>query len=214
MKNRMSNPGIEGPAGLVAIGVSAGGLDALEKILPALPRAYALAVIVVQHVHPDSDPGRATLLQAACRLPVKEADEKEPLRSGTVYLAPPNYHLLVEQDLTLSLTTEERVCFARPSIDVLMETAADACGESMIGVLLTGANHDGSWGLQYVQRMGGRTLVQDPETAAFPAMPRAALATLHPDYVMPLDQIGTFLATLSIGRCASSPTERPPCNPP
>ncbi len=125
-----------------------------------------------------------------------EAGEKEELRPGKVYLAPANYHLLVEDDRTLSLSVDERVNFARPSVDVLFETASDAFGSRLVGIILTGANRDGSMGLKKIRQNGGLTLVQAPETAFADGMPRAAIAACAADHILPLDQIGPFLCRL------------------
>lgn len=128
---------------------------------------------------------------------VKEVDEKEPLRAGFVYTAPPNYHVLVEEDETFSLSVEDRINFARPSIDILFETAADVYGPGMVGVVLTGANNDGSKGLLHIKKKGGLTVVQDPASAEVDGMPKAALKAVGDvDYVLKLDAIGPFLADL------------------
>jgi two-component system chemotaxis response regulator CheB len=180
----------------VVMGVSAGGMAALNTILPELPGNFPLAVIIVQHTHPTSDDFLARYLDEQCTVDVKEADEKEKILPGVVYLAPPNYHLLVEHDKTLSFSTELPVNFARPSIDVLFETAAEAYGEKVVGVILTGANHDGSQGLSTIKKAGGLVVVQDPETAEVDAMPRSAIETVQPDHILPLERIGSFLSGL------------------
>jgi two-component system chemotaxis response regulator CheB len=180
----------------VVMGVSSGGMKALSTILPELPPDFPLCVIVVQHVHPTSNDFLARYLDEQCRVKVKEADEKEKILPGVVYLAPPNYHLLVEHDKTLSLSTEAPVNFARPSIDVLFETAAEAYGENVVGVILTGANNDGSQGLAAIKKAGGLAVVQDPETAEADAMPRSAIETVRPDHILPLGRIGPFLSGL------------------
>ena len=182
------------------IGVSAGGLDALTTVLPALPAGFALPVIVVQHLHPSQDSSQVELLAPRCRLTVKEAQDKEPVRPGYVYTAPADYHLLVEPDETFSLSIDERVSYARPSIDVLFESAVSVWGAALVGVVLTGANHDGANGLRQIRQRGGLAIVQDPATAQHPAMPQAALAAAKPDCVLPLAEIGPFLAQLA--QCA------------
>jgi two-component system chemotaxis response regulator CheB len=179
------------------MGVLAGGMAALNTILPQLPGNFPLPVIIVQHTHPTSDDFLARYLDEQCTVDVKEADEKEKILPGVVYLAPPNYHLLVEQDKTLSFSTELPVNFARPSIDVLFETAADAYGQKVVGVILTGANHDGSQGLLTIKKAGGLAVVQDPETAEAGAMPRSAIETVQPDHILPLETIGPFLSGLA-----------------
>lgn len=180
----------------VVIGSSAGGIKALSMVLSALPREFPLPIIVVQHVHPHSDSYLAKILDARCELKVKQADEKESILGGVVYLAPPNYHLLVEEDKTLSLSIEAPVNFARPSVDVLFQTAVYAYREKLIGLILTGANHDGSQGVKDIKQMGGYVMVQDPVTAEAEAMPRAAIAATHVDIILPLDQIGPYLLQL------------------
>ncbi|AMV39527.1 chemotaxis protein CheB [Planctomyces sp. SH-PL62] len=167
----MSNPRAEA----VAVGTSAGALEALSVILPALPENYPLPVLVVVHLPPDRESLMLDLLRRRCRIAVKEAEDKEPITGGTVYLAPPDYHLLVETDRRLSLSSEEPVRYSRPSIDVLFETAAEAYGPGLVGVVLTGANGDGSRGLRAICEAGGRALVQEPGLALASAMPQAAL---------------------------------------
>ncbi len=158
------------------IGASAGAVDALLQILPPLPKEFPLALLIVVHLPPpDSDGTLAMLLAGRCAITVKEAEDKEPIRPGVAYLAPPNYHLLVEPDLLLSLSSEEPVLYSRPSIDVLFESAADAFGDSLAGVVLTGANSDGARGLRAVVAAGGIALVQQPDGAEAATMPRAAL---------------------------------------
>lgn len=181
----------------VVVGASTGGMEALARVLGALEADFPLPVLVVQHVSPTADSSIPALLDERCRIRVKEADEKEPLRPATAYFAPANYHLLVEQDATLSLSTDERVCFARPSVDVLFETAAVAFGPALAGVVLTGANEDGSRGLAAIARAGGLTIVQAPATATAPAMPQAALAATAVDHVLPLEAIGPLLSRMA-----------------
>jgi len=159
----------------VVIGASAGALETLSLILPALPPGYRLPVMIVVHVPPDRKSFMAELLQAKCGVAVRQAEDKEPVSAGTVYLAPPDYHLLVESDRTLSLSDDEPVLFSRPSIDVLFESAADAYGPELIGIVLTGASHDGAIGLRAVAEAGGTVIVQDPATAYAAAMPEAAM---------------------------------------
>jgi len=160
----------------VVIGASAGAVDALLQILPKLPANYPLPVLIVIHLSPQVDSMLAAVLRAHCKLAVKEAEDTEKIRPGCAYLAPPNYHLLVEPDFHLSLSSDEPVLYSRPSIDVLFESAADAFGDNLIGVILTGANADGARGLASIERAGGKALVQDPASAEAAAMPAAALA--------------------------------------
>lgn len=180
--------------GLVAIGASAGGVQALSQILPVLPADYPQAIAVVVHVPPRKDNALVTLFSEKCRMAVKEAEDKEPLAPGTIYFAPPDYHLLVEADGALALSTEEPVNHSRPAIDVLFETAADAFGPALTGVVLTGANHDGTMGAQAIAAKGGTVLIQDPETAEMAAMPEAAAMACKDARTMTLDQIADHLA--------------------
>lgn len=139
----------------VVIGVSAGGFKALEQILPRLDGEIPVPLLVVQHVSPDSDNYMPRHFASRCVVKVKEAEDKEKPARGTVYFAPPNYHLMVEFDRTLALSADEKVNFSRPSVDVLFETAADAYGEKLVGIVLTGANADGAAGLAKIKKMGG-----------------------------------------------------------
>jgi len=180
----------------VVIGVSAGGMEALRTILPYLPAGFSLPIIVVQHRHPTSDDFLARYLNERCKMEVKQADEKERLQKGTIYLAPPDYHLMIEEDKTFSLSVDPPVNFARPSIDVLFETAADAYGATLVGVVLTGANADGSRGLKKIRELGGLAIIQDIKTAKADTMPKAAMAATHVDHMLPLDEIGPFISKL------------------
>ena len=177
----------------IVIGVSSGGMSALKIIFSALPANFALPIIVVQHVGPRSDGKWIDLLNAKSLLTIKEADEKETVEKGTIYFAPSNYHLLIEKDKTFSLSVEERVNFARPSIDVLFESAAEAYKTALIGVILTGANHDGAQGLKLIKEFGGLAIVQNPETAETGYMPRAAIAAVAPDFIGSLIDIAQYL---------------------
>jgi len=169
-------------------------MEALAAIIPKLPSTFPVPVIVVQHISPLSENYIAIYLNRLSKVTVKEAEEKERTQKGTVYIAPPNYHLLAERDKTLSLAVCERVSYARPSIDVLFETAAEAWGPWLTGVILTGANHDGAAGMEAIQKHGGNTIVQDPATAEVDAMPLATLSKIKPTKILPLDKIGDWLA--------------------
>lgn len=182
----------------VAIGVSSGGLHALEVLLGGLPADFPLPLLIVQHIGPESGSGLARLLNRCSPLQVKEADEHEPIRSGTAFLAPSNYHLLVEQDRSLTLSVDPRVSFARPSVDVLFESAAEVFGPELIGVVLTGANSDGSRGLRRIKQRGGLTIVQDPADAAARQMPEAALAATEVDHVLALADVAPLLVELAV----------------
>jgi two-component system, chemotaxis family, protein-glutamate methylesterase/glutaminase len=181
----------------IVIGVSAGGIEALGKILPKLPKDFSPAVIIVQHMNASSNDFLARYFDEMCSLRVKQADEKEMALPGTVYIAPPNYHLMLEDDRTFSLSIDAPVNFARPSIDILFETAAVVYGARLVGVVLTGASSDGSHGLRAIKNSGGLTVVQDPNTAEADFMPKSAIAVAEPDYVLPLEDIGGFLEGLT-----------------
>ncbi len=184
---------------LVAIGTSYGGLQALGQILSRLPADFRPPLAVVQHRSRESDETLVRLLQDRTRLRVVEVDDKEPIASGHVYIAPADYHLLVEGD-AFSLSMDAPVAFSRPSIDVFFESAAEALGERVIGVLLTGANSDGAAGLQQIRARGGYAIVQDPKTAIGPAMPAAGIAAGPVDAVLPLELISDHLVGLSAKR--------------
>jgi len=181
----------------VVLGVSMGGLDALRRLLGLLPVDFPLPILVVQHLGAEAGNGLAPLLDALCPIRVQEADAEETPQPGTVYLAPANYHLLVEPDGRLGLSIDPPVNFARPAVDVLFETAAEAFGPGLIGVLLTGAGSDGSRGLRTIQQRGGRTLVQDPREAVADSMPRSALELIDPDAVLPLAGLAAQLLSLA-----------------
>jgi two-component system, chemotaxis family, protein-glutamate methylesterase/glutaminase len=186
------------PTEAVVIGASAGALEALSVILPALPAGFRLPLIVVVHVPPDKRSMLAELFQAKCRIPVREAEDKEPINPGTVYFAPSDYHLLVETEKSLSLSSDEPVLFSRPSIDVLFESAADAYGSALMAIILTGANQDGAKGMRAVAEAGGVTLVQNPDGAFASAMPEAAVKMCPVARVMSLDAIAAYLQEVGI----------------
>jgi two-component system, chemotaxis family, protein-glutamate methylesterase/glutaminase len=180
---------------MVVIGTSSGGMEAIKTLLQGLPRDFPLPVGIVQHIAPHSNGAYAALLDRLCAIDVKEAEEKEPIRPGTAYLAPANYHLLVEPDRTFSLTVDEPENCARPSIDVLFETAAEAYASRLIGIVMTGANADGARGLQAIKAKGGLTIVQDPDTAQARAMPEAAIRLAEPHYVLAIEAMRELLLT-------------------
>ena len=173
----------------IVIGLSSGGMNAIKKLLYSLSSAFPAPIIIVQHLGSRSDSTWISNLDQNCKLQVKEADEKEAIIKGRVYIAPPNYHLLIEKDKTFSLTIGEKVNFARPSIDLLFESAADAYTQALIGVVLTGSNHDGANGLKRIQEKGGFIMVEDPLTAESPGMPASAIALTKPDRILPLDEL-------------------------
>ena len=185
----------------VVIGASAGGVSALFSVLGALPQGFSLPVLCVLHVPEGRDSQLAEVLQRRLARPVLEAMDKARIENGVVYVAGPGYHLSVERDFSLSLSQEAPVHFSRPAIDFLFESAADAYGQSLLGVLLTGANEDGARGLLYIKQSGGRTIVQDPRDAQVALMPEAALALHSPDQILSLSGIGQLLATLDPSAC-------------
>ena len=185
-----------GEAAAIVIGASAGAIQALSLILPALPVDYPIPVLIVVHIPADRSDLLAPLFQARCRVVVKEAEDKEPILPSFVYFGPSDYHLLVEPGRTVSLSADEPVLYSRPSIDVLFESAADAYGPDLVGVILTGANEDGAAGLRAVAAVGGVALAEDPATAFAPAMPRAALELCKQAQAMSLDEIAAYLVGL------------------
>jgi len=173
----------------IVIGVSSGGMNALKFIFATLPAGFSIPIIIVQHVSPRSDNEWIKVLNENSNLTIKEADEKEKIEQGNVYIAPANYHLLIEEDKTFSLTIDERVNYARPSIDVLFETAAEAYKNKLIGMVLTGSNNDGTLGIKRIKECGGLAIIQDPVTAESSYMPASAIAAIDPDYILSLEEI-------------------------
>lgn len=180
----------------IVVGTSAGGLSALKKMLPGFPADFPCPIIVVQHISPQSDSFFIQLLDDLCPMKVKEALDTEHIQAGTVYFAPPDYHLLVETDRSLTLSVDEKVNYSRPSIDVLFETAAEAYGETLVGIILTGANADGALGLLKIKNYGGYTLVQDPEEAENAQMPEKAMRMVLPDQVLKIDEMVAALLNM------------------
>ena len=178
---------------IVVIGTSAGGAKALKTLLSSLSIGFRLPVVIVQHLHRDSDDCHVQYLQECCSLKIKEVTDKEPIKQGFVYFAPANYHVLVENDRTLSLSTEEIINYARPSIDLLFETASYVYGNKIMGIILTGANDDGSQGLKMIKEAGGLAIVQDPKTAEYDSMPAAAISITQIDNILLLENIGPFI---------------------
>ncbi len=185
------------PAEAVVIGASAGALEALSIILPALPAQSTLPLMIVVHIPPDKRSVMAEIFQAKCSVPVREAEDKEPISDGTVYFAPSGYHLLIEADRCLSLSNDEAVLYSRPSIDVLFESAADAYCRALIAIVLSGSNHDGATGLKAVIEAGGLGIVQCPDDAFAPAMPEAAKAMSPSAHVLSLQEIAEYLQKVS-----------------
>ncbi|MBV1879158.1 MAG: chemotaxis protein CheB [Pseudomonadales bacterium] len=181
----------------IVAGVSQGGIVALETLLPQLSKTFDKPIIIVQHRAASSDTFLSEHLNSLSLIQVEEAEEKQPIKSGTVYLAPAGYHLLIEQDMTFSLSCDERVNFTRPSVDVLFESAADCYTHQLLGIILTGYNSDGAKGLQRIKQAGGLALVQDPEDAEVPDMPLAAIKITPVDAILTLDQLAQYLNRLS-----------------
>lgn len=190
------------PLQAIVIGASAGGVSALQILLAQLTTNFPVPILIVQHLpadmYSDTSSALVAILSRHCALHVKEAQESEKIQAGFVYLAAANYHLLVEKDATLSLSVDAQVCFSRPSIDILFESAALAFGRQLIAVILSGAGADGSAGIKKVAECGGITIVQDPNEADMPCMPRAALASTDAHYVLPLAGLGALLCELCV----------------
>ena len=182
----------------IVMGTSAGGLHALLELLSALPADYSLPLIIVQHRSKSENTLLEEILQKKSLLNVKQADEKEIIEAGTVYIAPPDYHLMVEINETFSLSSDEPVHFSRPSIDVLFRSAAEVYNKALIGIILTGANKDGADGLKAIHQQGGYTIAQEPSDAAYGVMPLAAIRTGVVDAVLSLTEIIRFLKTTAL----------------
>lgn len=191
------------PIDLVVIGASAGGVAALLALLAPLPASYALPVVAVLHLLPRHESQLGHVLSHHLALPVREPRDKEPVQAGAVYVAAADYHLLVEADRCFAFSSEPPVAFARPSIDVLMQSAADAYGPALAGVLLTGANMDGAEGMAAIRAAGGLTVVQQPQEAEVATMPEAAIARSRPSLVLPLKDIRALLLRLGAERAAA-----------
>ena len=182
----------------VVIGTSLGGFQALQIVLGDLPKDFPLPIAVIQHRSPD-DSMLAPLLGTHVLLPVVEIEDKQPINGGRIFIAPSNYHVLID-GRHFALSTDSPVLHARPSIDVLFESAAESLGEGVLGVLLTGMSQDGVAGLKRIKECGGFTLVQDPATAEGRIMPEAAIESAAADKVLPLEQIASFLIDLPVGQ--------------
>lgn len=180
----------------VVLGCSAGGMDAAAVLLGQLGPEFRLPLIVVQHRQAGQDEALAHFYSSHTHLAVSEAGEKEKIQANHLYLAPPDYHLLIEQDESFSLSVEEKVNYCRPSIDVLFESAADVYGFNLAGIILSGANKDGAQGLKRIKEQGGLTLVQRPETAQFSEMPHSAVRAVQPDHVLNPADMGRLLTKL------------------
>jgi two-component system, chemotaxis family, protein-glutamate methylesterase/glutaminase len=190
-----AKPAARPPAELIVIGASAGGVSALLTLLS--PAGFRLPIVALLHLLPRRESRLCSVLSHALSLPVREPVDKEVLQPGHVYVGSPDYHLLIELDRSVSYSGEPPVSFARPSIDVLMTSAADAYGPAAVGVLLTGANADGAEGMAAIRARGGITLVQDPADAEVPTMPEAAIARCRPDHILPLNDMPQMLLQLA-----------------
>ncbi|MDP1567889.1 MAG: chemotaxis protein CheB [Polaromonas sp.] len=187
----------------VVVGASAGGVFALLTLLSGLPKGFALPIVAVLHLPKERDSRLADVFQQRLGMRVHEAADKEAIAPSTLYFAGSGYHLSIEMDRTFSLSCEEPVNYSRPSIDVLMESAADAYGPNLAGVLLTGANFDGAAGLARIKQRGGLTAVQDPAEAQVPTMPQAAIRRLKPNLILTLDGIRQLLIQLDHNHATS-----------
>jgi two-component system chemotaxis response regulator CheB len=185
------------PIDAVVIGASAGGVEALSEILPALPASLRPALLIVLHLPRERPSLLVEIFANRCALRVREADDKEPVEPGTVYFAPPDYHMLVEKSRQIALSTDEPVHYSRPSIDVLFESAADVYADRLLGIILSGANADGAAGLHAVHRAGGTTVVQRPDSAKVPLMVVSALQRNPADFVLSLPEIAGLLKGLA-----------------
>jgi two-component system chemotaxis response regulator CheB len=181
---------------LIAIGCSAGGIDALKTVLGHLKEPFAPTIVVVQHIAPTAHASIADLFREICALPVKEAEDKETISGGVIYFAPAGYHLFVEKSRTFALSVDSPVHFARPSIDVFMESAAEVYKERCAGFVLTGANNDGAEGLKSIEHAGGMIAVQNPQSAEFKSMPQAALQATETSFVFSLREIEDLITSL------------------
>jgi len=181
----------------IVIGTSASGMEALKILLNQLKATFRIPIIIVQHLHPEQDGFYVDYFDKICPIEVKEAEERTYICEKKIYFAPPNYHLLIENDLRFAISVDEKVSFSRPSIDVLFDSAAHVYKEKLIGIILTGANRDGAKGMVQIKKNGGLSIIQDPEEAQFKAMPRGVLDLMKPDYILRLQQIAYFLNKLT-----------------
>ena len=187
----------------VVIGASAGGVEALTTVLPALPPGLRPPIFIVLHLPRDTRSVLVEIFTRKCAVPVREAEDKETVAAGTVYFAPNNYHLLVDDGPQISLSADDPVHHSRPSIDVLFESAVEIYGGRLLGIILSGANEDGARGLAAIHDAGGVTVVQCPQTARAPHMALSALKLRPADWVLPLDEIAAMLTTLDRGAVAA-----------
>ena len=180
----------------IVIGASAGGIKALLQLLAPLPENFRLPIIIVVHVPHDRDSKLAHVFQYHMAMTVQQAQDKEWIQPGIIYFAGSSYHLSVEKNFSFSLSSEEPESFARPSIDILMQSAADAYRDSLMGIVLTGANHDGAAGLASIKAAGGLCIVQDPDEAEVATMPQAAISLCNQDLILKLNEMHQLIKTL------------------
>ena len=180
----------------IVIGGSAGSLEVLLKILPFLKEKINFTIIIVLHRKPGADAILTELLTVRTIIPVREAEEKEVIKKGVIYLAPSDYHLLIEKAGTFSLDHSEKINYSRPSIDVTFESAAEVYKDKVVGILLSGANADGVAGLKRIKKMGGRVLIQDPDTAKVPYMPGQAKLYVNYDAILDQDKMAAWINNL------------------
>jgi len=191
----------------VVMGASAGGFEAISSILSALPSDFALSVLVVQHLHPSDDGSFAQHLAHVTPLRVVEPCDKERIDRGCVYAAPANYHMLVERNGMIALSIDEKVNWSRPSVDVLLDSAVRAWGETVVAVILSGASTDGAKGMCAVKKAGGLTIAQDPASAEYPLMPQAAIDAAGIETVLPPQEIGELLCHLGASQQGGAESE-------
>jgi len=189
----------------VVIGTSAGGVEALTVLLPRLPAGLAAAVLIVLHLPRERPSLLASIFAPRCAVAVVEAEDKQPVEPGTVYFAPPDYHMLIDAGPQIALSSDAPVHHSRPSIDVLFESAADVYGHRLLGIILTGANADGAAGLDAIRRAGGVTAVQQPDHAYASLMIESALKRGPVDYILPLQEIAGLFSSPEGGSGAGTP---------
>jgi two-component system, chemotaxis family, protein-glutamate methylesterase/glutaminase len=187
---------ISAPIRAIVIGASAGGTEALTALLPRLPRGLRASVFVVVHLAKNRPSLLPQIFKTHCALPLRDAQDKEEVQMGTVYFAPPDYHLLLDAGPQIALSVDAPIRFSRPSVDVLFESAADVYGDRLLGIVLSGANDDGARGLKVIDEVGGKTIVQDPLAAKVATMPAAARRMVPNALVLSLPEIGNLLAAL------------------
>ena len=181
----------------VVIGVSAGGMETLNKLFALLSSSLKIPIIIVQHISPDQEfDFLMEHYSTIAKRKVKEVEEKEPVKPGLIYFAPPNYHILIEEDFTFSLSVEEKICYSRPSIDVLFSSASYVYMSQLLGIVLTGANGDGSEGALCIKENGGYVIAQDPKEALYPVMPQMTIDKVNVDKILKITEIAQFLNNL------------------